>query len=181
VRQGAFSRDLYEVLGVIVLRLPPLRERKEDVGDLVQHFIDRANADLNRQLKGVDERVTRMLMDHSWPGNVAELEVVLKRACILARGDVLTPDDVRDALDDPTVPGRQEAENALRVAVRAALHQRLVEGDLGPGASPYYDVVSIVEETLAKEALGATGGNQVRAAEILGVNRTTLRKKAHGD
>jgi DNA-binding NtrC family response regulator len=176
VQSGTFNRELYDALGVITLRLPPLRERREDVPLLVRHFLQRFNEELNRSIKGVDEQVARRLADHSWPGNVGELESVVKRACIVTRADVITENDIGDSLIDSRFPGRQELEGALERTVRLALHDRLIERP-GGTTTPFHDIIDLVESTLVGEALQITNGNQVKAADLLGVNRATLRKK----
>ena len=177
VTAGSFSRELYQALGVITLRLPPLRDRREDIPLLVRHFVQRFNADLNRTIKGVDDRVSRMLQDHGWPGNVGELESVMKRACILGRSDVITTDEIGGSLTDGRFPGREDVESTLMRAVRTALQERLVESAGAANASAFHDIVDLVETTLVKEGLAITNGNQLKAAAILGVNRATLRKK----
>lgn len=179
VRHGTFNRELYDLVGVIVLRVPPLRDRRGDIPELVAHLLRRVSTEIGRSLAGADDRAMRLLMEQSWPGNVAELEVTLKRAGILARGHIITADDLAGSFDDVNLPGRQEAETALEGAVRAALRQRLSAGERGGGASLFHDIVGLVEEGLVREALAITGGNQLRAAEMLGVNRATLRKKMH--
>ena len=138
--------------------------------------MQRFNAELNRTIKGVDDQVARMLQEHAWPGNVGELERVIKRACIVARSDVITTDEIGESLADSRFPARQDVESALVRAVRTALQERLVAGER-PGSSAFHDIVDLVETTLVKEALAITNGNQLKAAEILGVNRATLRKK----
>jgi two-component system nitrogen regulation response regulator GlnG len=178
VDAGHFSRELYDLLAVITLRLPPLRDRREDIPLLVRYFIERFNDELNRTIKGVDEQVLARFHEHAWPGNVAELESVIKRACIVTRGDVITWQDIGGSLSDNRVPGRQDAESALCRAARIALQERLVDTSAGTQASAFHDIVSLVETTLVKEALSITSGNQVKASELLGVNRATLRKKA---
>jgi DNA-binding NtrC family response regulator len=175
VRAGRFNRELYEALTVIAVRLPPLRNRREDVPLLVRHFIQRFNFELNRNIKAVDEGVGRTLQAHAWPGNVGELERVIKRACIVANGDVITVDDIGDSLSRDRFHIAHEAESSLARATRAALHERLVESKTG--ASVFHALVDIVETTLVNEALTITNGNQVKAADILRVNRATLRKK----
>ena len=180
LRPGTLDPDLYEHLSVIVIELPPLRERPEDIPDLVSHFVRRCNAELGRAIKGVDDRATRAIEAHPWPGNVAELQTLVKRACILARGDVITLNEVESSLEASALPGRQEAETALQAAARTALHQALVEPGSQSGISPFRDIVHGVEATLVHEALVVTGGNQVKAAELLGLNRATLRKKMKG-
>jgi two-component system nitrogen regulation response regulator GlnG len=177
VADGSFSLELYELLKVITVRLKPLRERREDIAPLVRHFIQRFNDDLSRSFSGVDEAAMRRLSEYSWPGNAAELESVLKRACIVARGDVITLTDLGDSLSGGHVLGRQGAESALARATRTALHERLVDS-AGATDSVYHEIVTVVETALVDEALTITNGNQVKASELLGVNRATLRKKA---
>jgi DNA-binding NtrC family response regulator len=177
VRQGTFNRELYDTLSVITIHLPPLRERRSDIPRLVAHLIKRFNVELNRSIRGVDAQVTRMLSEHAWPGNVRELQTVIKRACILARGDVITADDLGDTLSQPRVPPRLETDAELRNAVTKALHDRLLAMTPSPASSAFHDIVDVVEATLVQEALTMTNGNQVKASEMLGVNRATLRKK----
>jgi DNA-binding NtrC family response regulator len=176
-RHGAFNRELFDVLSVIRIHLPPLRERRPDIPILVGHLIKRFNAELNRSIRGVDARVTQLLNEHPWPGNVRQLQSVVKRACVLARGDVITQDEVGDSLSLLTLPPRPEADPGLRAAVTKALHDRLTALEPSLASSAFHEIVDLVEETLVKEALTVTNGNQVKASEMLGVNRATLRKK----
>jgi DNA-binding NtrC family response regulator len=178
-RAGTFSRELYDELAVITLRMPPLRDRRDDIPRLVQYFIHRFNWELDRAIRGVDDRVARMLQDHPWPGNVGELERVIKRACIVARSDVIGVDDVGELLGEERLSPHDDGDSALGRAVRTALHDRLVQP--GAAASAYHDILDLVERGLVDEALIITNGNQVKAAEILGVNRATLRKKMPPD
>jgi two-component system, NtrC family, nitrogen regulation response regulator GlnG len=181
VASGAFSRELYHALAVITLHLPALRDRREDIPLLVRHLIQRFNADLNRTIRGVDDAVARMLQEHEWPGNVGELESVIKRACILARSDVITTDEIGQTLAGDSMPARQDVESALVRAVRTALQERLVDSSSDASASAFHDIIDLVETTLVKEALTITNGNQLKAAGVLGVNRATLRKKMPED
>lgn len=178
VGSGAFSRELYDALSVITVRLPPLRDRRPDIPLLVRHFVVRFNEELNRTIRGVDDQVLRRFEEYEWPGNVGELESVVKRACIVTRGDLITLGDIGESLSASRVPGRQEAESALYRAVRTALQERLVEKASGKPSSVFHDIVGLVEGALVKEALAITSGNQVKASDLLGVNRATLRKKA---
>jgi DNA-binding NtrC family response regulator len=175
VRDG-FNHSLADELGVITLRIPPLRERREDIPLLVRHFIQRFNVELNRSIKGIDEAAAKTLHAYTWPGNVAELERAIKRASIVARSEVITLDDLGGGSFEALAHGRPDVETALERSVRDSLHERLVQAD-SPGPSPYRQILDAVETTLVTEALAITKGNQVRAAEILGVNRATLRKK----
>ena len=178
VAEEAFSQELYEALAVVTIRLPPLRDRRDDIPLLVRHFIQRFNSDLDRRISGVDDQVMRRLQDHQWPGNVAELESVLKRACIVTRGDVIGAEDIGERISDSRFPGRVELDSALTRAVRVALQERIAEQRSGASSSAFHDIVNLVETTLVREALTITNGNQVKASDLLGVNRATLRKKS---
>ena len=178
---GDFNRELYEAISVIVLALPPLRERRDDIPLLVQYFTQRFNGELGRAIKGVDESVRRMLQQDAWPGNVGQLERVIKRACIVARGDVITADDIGDRLTESRFPARPDLESSLARAARASLHERLAQEGGTRSGSVFHDIVDMVETTLVGEALAMTNGNQVKAADMLGVNRATLRKKMPDD
>jgi DNA-binding NtrC family response regulator len=173
-RDGRLSRELVEAISVITLDLPPLRERRDDIPELVQHFVTRANAELGRAFKGVEDAAAKRLQQHAWPGNVGELERVIRRACIVARGQAITLADLGDSLDRPAFAAAPDAEPALARAVRQALHDRLVKSS---AASAYHAITTLVETTLVDEALAITNGNQLKASSLLGLNRTTLRKK----
>jgi DNA-binding NtrC family response regulator len=178
VEAGTFSLELYELLRVMTVRLRALHDRRDDIAPLVRHFIQRFNDQLSRTITGVDDAVMKRLAEHDWPGNAAELESVLKRACIVARGEVITLADLGDSLSGGRLLGRQGAESALARAARTALHERLVENTPRGDSSLYHEIVGVVEASLVDEALTITNGNQVKASEMLGVNRATLRKKA---
>jgi DNA-binding NtrC family response regulator len=177
VASDAFNRELYDLLAVITLRLPPLHERRDDIALLVRHFIQRFNEELGRNIKGVNAQVLERLQRHQWTGNVAELESVMMRACIVTRSDVITLEDIGESISDRRFPGRQDLESALTRAVRTALQERIADRKAGDSASAFHEIVGLVETTLVREALAVTHGNQVKASELLGVNRATLRKK----
>jgi len=176
-QSGAFDRELHAALSVVTVRLPPLRERRDDIPLLVRHFIQRFNVEFDRAIARADDRVLAVLHEYSWPGNVGELETVVKRGCILARSDVITVDDVGSRLGERRAISRQDAESSLIAAARTALQERLVNAPENASASAYHDIIDVVESTLVGEALKITNGNQVKAAAVLGVNRATLRKK----
>lgn len=175
--QQVFNVELYDSLRLITIELPPLRDRREDIPELVNHFVRRYNNELHKHIKGIDDRVLERLREHEWPGNVAELENVIKRACILARGEAIAVDDVIDALESSSPPLPAEIQSTLERAAREALQQKLVDQEQRNNMSVFYEIVGDVETALVQEALRITGGNQVKAAELLGLNRTTLRKK----
>ncbi|TAK15617.1 MAG: sigma-54-dependent Fis family transcriptional regulator, partial [Acidobacteria bacterium] len=173
--QGEFDRELFDELAVITLRLPPLRERRDDIMPLVEVLLRRLSREIGRPIQGIDPAVAKLFRGHSWPANISELASVLRRAGILSATGVITPDDLGDSLTARRQSVRRTGDSALAKATREALRERLAAAGEG---SPYHDVVGIVEETMVAEALDITGGNQVKAAELLGVNRTTLRKRA---
>jgi len=171
---GTFDQELYEALGVITIAVPPLRDRRADIPLLVAHFIQRCNSQLGRSVRGIDDVVAKTFDIHPWPGNVDELERVVRRSCIVTRTDVITRDDVGDSLDQRFSAGiAGDANESLERAVRVCFHDRLVQG----AATSYHDVLDAVESALVKEALTLTNGNRLKAAELLGVTRSTLRKK----
>ena len=179
ITQGLFREDLFYRLNVVPMRLPPLRERVEDVSDLVRHFLRKAEAE-GLPPKRFDASAIERLKSHNWPGNVRELENLVRRLV------VLNPDEV---IQEPSVAaelaqlGRSapaaDAENAnLSTLVERYLAQHFAEyGDRLPPAGLYDRVLQDVERPLLSIALAAARGNQIRAAQLLGVNRNTLRKK----
>lgn len=176
VRAGTFNAGLYEFLSVITLTLPPLRERRRDIAVLARVFVQRFGEALGRPMAGIEDEALDALADYTWPGNVAELEHAIKRACVVASGDVITRNDVADSLTGARAVAGGERGDALDQAVRRALQDRLAL--TRQSGSAFHDVVTRVEELLAAEALQITRGNQVKASELLGLNRATLRKKA---
>jgi two-component system nitrogen regulation response regulator GlnG len=174
VRAGRFRDDLFFRLNVVRLTLPPLRDRRGDIPDLIQFFIDKFNRDLGTAIVGVSDDVRELLMRHTWPGNVRELENALLRAAVLARGRTLVAEDFALAGQ----PRQSSAEILpLEEAVRHRLAE-LLERDAGaPVGELHATLISAVERPLIEIVLERSGGNQVKAAEMLGINRNTLRKK----
>jgi two-component system nitrogen regulation response regulator GlnG len=175
IRSGQFREDLFYRLNVVPLRLPPLRERVEDIPDLVRHFIARSVAE-GLPPKSVNSEALAVLKSYSWPGNVRELENLVRRLCALHVDDVIGPQAVRSAL-----PGRDPAptdRGSLGGAVEHHLgtYFRAHGGDLPPPGL-YDRVLREIERPLILLSLTATRGNQVKAAQLLGLNRNTLRKK----
>ncbi len=166
VDEGSFREDLYYRLNVIAINLPPLRDRREDILPLAQHFIRKYAAENNRQISDhISPEVLSLLEAYNWPGNVRELENVLERAVIIARGDEI---QVRDL--------REEVRNPQRVASQVGGQKIATQIDLSRGIS-FYDEVNRFQIELIRRALEMTGGHQSRAAKLLGMNTTTLNSK----
>jgi two-component system nitrogen regulation response regulator GlnG len=181
IQQGLFREDLFYRLNVVPLRLPPLRERLEDIGDLVRHFLRDAARASGQPAKSIETAALERLKRHGWPGNVRELENLVRRLVALYPQDVITADIVDGELGDamPASLGDNRAESTSL--------SELVEGYLGryfakfgrelPPPGLYDRVIREVEQPLLEAALAATRGNQIRAAELLGLNRNTLRSR----
>jgi len=171
--------DLYYRLNVVPLRLPPLRERIEDIPDLVRHFLRKAE-DEGLPRKTLDNAALEMLRRHRWPGNVRELENLIRRLAVLQSGDAITAAAVSAELKEPVrpVPAEEDEPQSLAVAVEQHLTRYfLAQGDRLPPPGVYDRIIQEVERPLISICLAATRGNQIRAAQLLGLNRNTLRKK----
>jgi DNA-binding NtrC family response regulator len=167
VRQGMFREDLYYRLSVVPIELPPLRDRRQDVLPLAQHFIRKYNEENGRQVsEQVAPEVLSLLENYSWPGNVRELENAIERAVVIAPGDEISRECLRPEIADP-----QSARAVVREGSGASSSI-----DVGRGVN-FYDEVRRFEIDLIRRALDQTGGHQSRAARLLGMNPTTLNSK----
>ena len=182
IAQGSFREDLYFRLNVVPLRLPPLRERLEDIGDLVTHFLDQAVA-RGLPRKTFNREALERLMRYRWPGNVRELENLVQRFCAVYAEDVIAADAVdaefantRSDSDTARDPGG--ASKSLAAFAESWLLRYFAS--FAPELPPpgiYQRVIREVEAPAILAALAATGGNQLKAAELLGINRNTLRTR----
>jgi DNA-binding NtrC family response regulator len=154
VKSRRFREDLYYRLNVIELKLPPLRERREDIPLLVEAFLKKCGEVRGKGVKGVGEAALAMLMDYAWPGNVRELENVIERAVTLSRGEKISPDD-------------------LPAAVQGARGDRRVLDEAAERTLPLHEL----EKEYIKKVLEKTGGNKYQAAHALGIDRKTLYRK----
>jgi two-component system, NtrC family, response regulator AtoC len=156
VKTGGFREDLFYRLNVLSLKIPPLRDRPEDIPMLVEHFLRRCNTKLGTAIADVDPAAMKLLVEYAWPGNVRELENLVERAVILCDGDSIVPelltDKVQQAAPEPVshIPAGQLS---IKKTVRA------------------------LEEELIKRALEKTGGNRTRAARLLEISHRTLLYK----
>jgi len=158
INQGKFRKDLYYRLNIIGIELSPLRERKEDIPLLVEHFIKKHSKHTSKKIKGFDRNALDILMDYQWPGNVRELENVIERAIILCKGTTITIQDLPEHLHLPRARANQPAQQAVAVG-------RLKDALKSP------------ERGLIVKALEDASWNRNEAARALGINRTTLYKK----
>jgi DNA-binding NtrC family response regulator len=167
VARGTFREDLYYRLNVFRIRVPPLRERDDDVLLLAGHFLARERSRLKRPLAGFSVEAERAISTHAWPGNVRELENAIAQACIRAKGNAITIEDL--ALRQP---GRLAAADDATGSASTLAHALDELLTASPG-----EVYERVERTLVERALATTQGNQVRAARLLGVTRNVIRNR----
>jgi len=156
VRKGMFREDLFYRLNVLPIKLPPLRDRPEDIPLLSQHFIDRFSISLDKEIKGITSAAMSILLKHSWPGNVRELENVIERAVVLAEETNLVPENFPSDLGKESVTDKMDdslEEYSLKTAQK------------------------VLEKRLITRALEATGGNRTRAARLLEISHPSLLSK----
>lgn len=156
VKAGRFREDLYYRLNVLSITLPPLRQRREDIPLLIDHFIERYNARLGTRITGIEPAAAKLLYEYSWPGNVRELENTIERAMVLAEGNILRVTDLPERIREPTDPIAAE----------------LAKGDLSIKRT-----MRVIEEILIRRALEKTKGNRTRAAELLEISHRALLYK----
>jgi len=187
IQQGLFREDLYFRLNVVPLRLPPLRERVEDIPDLVRHFFSLVEKE-GLPRKQLDVEAMDRLKRYRWPGNVRELENLVRRLAALYPQDTINGAIIDAELDpQPFLPPQPAGKTGAQAqqnpeGLSEAVERHLAEYFSGfrdslPPPGLYHRILREIEGPLIGAALAATRGNQIRAAELLGVNRNTLRKK----
>jgi nitrogen regulation protein NR(I) len=169
VTEKNFREDLYYRINTVIISLPPLRERLDDIPELTNYFIRRYRKTLNKNVKGITEKTLKMFQQYPWPGNVRELESLIHKSVILCRKDYLCMDccvDLRVDEKTYTCANVSEAiDTFVSVAFKEGAHKN------------FQQLILKFEKAMIKKALEETGGNQVQAANILGISRNTLRKK----
>jgi two-component system response regulator AtoC len=155
-QKGRFREDLFYRLNVLPIVVPPLRDRREDIPVLIEHFMARNNARLGTSINGLDSEARRLLYEHPWPGNVRELENTIERAMVLCESDKLMPSDLPERI--------REAQNPVQM--------QLASGELSVKKT-----TRIIEEILIRRALQKTKGNRTRAAEVLEISHRALLYK----
>jgi two-component system nitrogen regulation response regulator GlnG len=171
--EGKFRPDLYYRLSVFTIALPPLRERGEDLPMLVQHYLRRFNRELGREVREITPEALELLRRYPWPGNIRELQGVLKQAILQATGTVLIPAFLPESLVAPEPVATQAAGAETNFSFEGFILRRLEEGTTTLSAETHQQL----DRLLIRLALRHTGGNQVHAARVLGISRQTLRSK----
>ena len=175
VQDGTFREDLYYRLNVVPIAMPPLRDHSEDIRLLAQHFLDKFSTENDLPPMKLGKDALRELMAYSWPGNVRELENLIERAVILCDGTKIHAADIPSLRNDAN-PRRPDVEDkTLDSSVSEHFHSLLGSSS---SSEIWSDTMEVVEKTLLSEALERCYGVRLRAADLLGIHRNTLRKKA---
>ena len=153
VKEGIFREDLFYRLKVVTMSLPPLRDRKEDLPALIDHFMDKFARENAKNIKGITAEARDLLLKYDYPGNVRELVNIMERAVVIARDEYITVNDIPFKSDDLEDPSKKESSGSLRESLEE------------------------LEKRLITEAMNKTGDNQTRAAEMLGMSERMLRYK----
>lgn len=178
IQEGAFREDLFYRLNVVPMFLPPLRERKEDIPDLVDFFMSRYAQDYDQPRGTISQEAFKLLMVYNWPGNVRELENSLKRALVMCAGQVLLPEHFPELSGRPAVP-TTKVPTSFESRLASLMSERVdefIESGAAVG-SLHAEIRIAVEKPLFEFILDRTGWNRRKAAEILGINRNTLHSK----
>ena len=157
VAQGKFRRDLFHRLNEFSISLPPLRNRGEDIPVLAKYFLDEANQEFGKKIRGISSEAMKLLLDYHWPGNVRELRNIIRRALLLSEYSEINIAHLKELAD-------------------AIKSQRKTRKRLGKGAS-FEEIIQDTQRDLISEALDEAGGNKVKTAEILQINRKALYRK----
>ncbi len=176
VKEGWFREDLYYRLNVIIINLPPLRERKGDIPLLVKYFLSRFSKELHKEIAGIKAEAYDLLLNYPWPGNVRELENTIKRAIILCKGNEIIPDNLPAQIrcaKKSDIQIRKDIEGNLESQLDQLFGMLMDIAEYNPGL----DIMSILEKGLIRRAIHLTNGNKVQASSLLGINRNTLRNK----
>ncbi|HQP39090.1 MAG TPA: sigma 54-interacting transcriptional regulator, partial [Polyangiaceae bacterium] len=156
VKAGRFREDLYYRLNVLPIVVPPLRDRRDDIPVLMDHFVARNNARLGTRIRGVEPEARRLLMEYAWPGNVRELENSIERAMVLAESEMITAHELPERI--------REARDPIKM--------QLASGELS-----IKKTTRLIEEVLIRRALQKTRGNRTRAAQVLEISHRALLYK----
>ena len=179
IKMGLFREDLYYRLNVVPVRLPALRQRVEDIPELVQHFLDQA-VEEGLPEKRIDSSALEKMKAYRWPGNVRELENLVKRLAALYAEEIIGVEAVEMELNEVStgpVQNQDITENLSEAIEKHLLHYFSQHGSALPPEGLYDRMLHEMERPLVSLTLNATAGNQLKAAKVLGLNRNTLRKK----
>jgi two-component system response regulator AtoC len=157
---GIFREDLYWRLAVLSIHLPPLKDRKEDIPLLCDHFIDKFNREMGKKIEGVTPKTLELLINYSWPGNIREMESVIYEAIVLSESRIIEEDNL-----------------PMRIRGKASIKEVVPSPEDKPMSDMVHSLTEQMEIELIEKALKESGGNRTKAAEKLGISRKTLFNK----
>jgi nitrogen regulation protein NR(I) len=172
MQQKQFREDLYYRLSVVVIRLPPLHERPEDIPDLASYFLRKYGQELGNSKPAIHPDALQLLQCYSWPGNVRELENTVRKALLAARGYTISPETVREAMSRPP-----ELQRSTEASLRQMVGDWLDAAERGELTDVHARLLEIAERELLSQAIQRAQGNQAKAARWLGLSRLTVREK----
>jgi two-component system nitrogen regulation response regulator GlnG len=177
VAEGTFRQDLFYRLSGFAIQLPSLRERKDDIPTLIDYFIQLLGQELTNPIHQVSQQAMDILQQHTWPGNVRELFSAIRFAVVKSVGGVFTEDCLPPSCLGVAETGKRDDLSLSAPSGKGEI-QQIVQRLLAGGSNDIYrEVVHVVDAIIVEEVLKATGGNQLLAAERLGISRATLRSK----
>lgn len=171
IKEEKFREDLYYRLNVVTINIPPLRERKEDIPQLADYFLNKYSHELGRGINKISQEALKILEGYDWPGNVRELENVIKKAMLLGKGNTILSEHI---LITKTIISK---DVNLKSQLQGLLSQIIKQGFQNRADSLFRDIIEETEKVLIIETLSQTNGNQSEAAKLLGISRPTLKEK----
>jgi len=176
IEKGQFIDELYRKLKVVEINIPTLRERKEDIPFIIDHYIAECNQEMNKNIRGISKLALKKIMRYNWPGNVNELKNAVKHAVAMCRGvSILVEDLPPNVIREKSLNFKEEVRNlSFESLIKSEISQLKMESK----KSDYYsEIISKMEKELIRQVLEMTNGKKVDTAEILGITRNTLRAK----
>jgi transcriptional regulator with PAS, ATPase and Fis domain len=179
MKDGSFRVDLFYRLKVVSIYLPPLRERKEDIPLLVDHFVKKYNSTMDKNIRSISKKAKAFLQKYIWPGNIRELENNIHTAMVMAKSEVLQPEDFPIFSESSNkveidLEGLQDNYTEMFTRLIDPIFPKLIAGSEGRA---YHLMQSSMEKALISACLKHCNSNQVKAAEMLGISRNTLRDR----
>jgi len=171
VLRGDFREDLYYRFNRVLIKLPLLRDRVDDIPLLIEHFLKQINREANQNIRGVSSETMLLLQNYGWPGNVRELENAVKSAVVLSRSDVILPEHLPKEIQNPA------STNALQMDLKSTLLSVVKQAIELKKDSLYDELINVLDAELIPTAINACNQNQTQAAKLLGISRTTLIQK----
>ena len=176
IEKGQFIDELYRKLKVVEINIPTLRERKEDIPFIIDHYIAECNQEMNKNIRGISKLALKKIMRYNWPGNVNELKNAVKHAVAMCRGvSILVEDLPPNVIREKSLNFKEEVRNlSFESLVKSEISQLKMESKK---SDYYFEIISKMEKELIRQVLEMTNGKKVDTAEILGITRNTLRAK----